>query len=480
MSRAERWVCPVDSNMVLQEEAPRSAEFLVAEVFVRELFGRYTYSISTSGSDGAPTAPPLMLLYGPNGSGKTTVLRLLLHLLSPAGDQGHRTALAGTPFRQMAVKLGDGTQISVDKESGLTGSYTVTVKRKSRILVRQAYHYIEAQRNVVPVETKRVRRKEFEESHAYRLAMQLSMADNVQEEIFALPDAPDYYLDFLTELGVKPILLGDDRKIYSDDSEPIRRRRPEGDRRHHEGVPIVAELTSSLSQTTEWLRQQILSGAAQGARGADEVYREVLTQLGKVTEPEELPDIAALRRRLVDLDQRSKRFSEFGLTTHFDSESMLRMLADTPNSRLGLVANILDPYITGQDARLDSLQPTEKLVRTFVNYLNDYFDDKFVIFTPRAGIRIRSDDTPIPAHRLSSGERQLLLLLCRALLSRQATTLFMIDEPELSLNAKWQRRLVQTLLDLVEGSNVQFMMATHSIEIITKHRPYLAQLRATE
>ena len=45
----------------------------------------------------------------------------------------------------------------------------------------------------------------------------------------------------------------------------------------------------------------------------------------------------------------------------------------------------------------------------------------------------------------------------------------MIDEPEISLNVKWQRELIQSLLEITEGANVQFIFASHSIELISQH-----------
>ncbi|MBM7079314.1 AAA family ATPase [Micromonospora humida] len=463
---------------------PRGAGFVVAEIYVKQLFGRYTYRIRSQNRETQHlAAPPLMLLYGMNGSGKTTILRLLWHLLSIAPNKGHRTAIATTPFRQFAVNLGNGTRIIVDKHDGLTGAYSISVERDGKMLARQFYQSpTEGHSGVIPVDTYRIPPKEVSDHYIAAARIRAIDPDVISDEddVFTF-ETDDSYLSYLEYLGIKPVLLGDDRRLHADEEEPARAARYEKANRLNDELPVNLQLASSLSQTTEWLRQQLLSGAAMGSRGADEVYREVLTQLGRITELDELPAIDELRRRLISLDRRTKRFSDFGLATHFESKSMLGMLDSIPPSRLSLVASILDPYLTGQDARLDSLQATEKMVRTFVNYLNDYFDDKSVLFTPRNGIRIRSEDgNPIPPARLSSGERQLLLLLCRTVLSRQSTTLFMIDEPELSLNAKWQRRLVQTLLDLAEGSNVQFMMATHSIEIITRHRPYLAELKVVE
>jgi predicted ATP-binding protein involved in virulence len=59
---------------------------------------------------------------------------------------------------------------------------------------------------------------------------------------------------------------------------------------------------------------------------------------------------------------------------------------------------------------------------------------------------------------------------------RGRTAIFIIDEPELSLNVKWQRRIVQSLLDCAEGASVQFIMASHSMEVLAAHRKHVVQL----
>jgi predicted ATP-dependent endonuclease of OLD family len=73
----------------------------------------------------------------------------------------------------------------------------------------------------------------------------------------------------------------------------------------------------------------------------------------------------------------------------------------------------------------------------------------------------------------------LFLLLCNTLLARKHASLFLIDEPELSLNIKWQRKLVQAILDNTEGTSVQFLMATHSMELISQHNDNVVTLKNT-
>jgi energy-coupling factor transporter ATP-binding protein EcfA2 len=77
---------------------------------------------------------------------------------------------------------------------------------------------------------------------------------------------------------------------------------------------------------------------------------------------------------------------------------------------------------------------------------------------------------------LSSGEKQLLLLFCNVIAAKNRTALFLLDEPELSLNIKWQRKLLQTLLQLIGDSPVQLLVATHSLELLSSYRSHVLPL----
>jgi len=72
-------------------------------------------------------------------------------------------------------------------------------------------------------------------------------------------------------------------------------------------------------------------------------------------------------------------------------------------------------------------------------------------------------DVSINITSLSSGEKQLFILLTEALLQKSMTHLFIADEPELSLHIEWQRKILNALLEL--NPNAQIIVATHSPEI---------------
>lgn len=65
---------------------------------------------------------------------------------------------------------------------------------------------------------------------------------------------------------------------------------------------------------------------------------------------------------------------------------------------------------------------------------------------------------------LSSGERHLLSFLTICILNGQTRDIVMIDEPELSLNGKWKRSILDDLQILLP--NTQIIVATHSTTIV--------------
>ena len=68
---------------------------------------------------------------------------------------------------------------------------------------------------------------------------------------------------------------------------------------------------------------------------------------------------------------------------------------------------------------------------------------------------------------LSSGEKQLFILLTEALLQKESNYLFIADEPELSLHIKWQKQILSEMLSI--NPNAQIIVATHSPEVASNY-----------
>lgn len=74
------------------------------------------------------------------------------------------------------------------------------------------------------------------------------------------------------------------------------------------------------------------------------------------------------------------------------------------------------------------------------------------------------DGDTLTPYQLSSGEKQMLVILLTVLVQdNQHYTLFM-DEPEISLHVEWQQRLIELIRQL--NPNVQIILTTHSPALI--------------
>lgn len=101
----------------------------------------------------------------------------------------------------------------------------------------------------------------------------------------------------------------------------------------------------------------------------------------------------------------------------------------------------------------------------FVSIVNDMFYRKKVgINAGNQPMFFNDSGDEIALENLSSGEKQLFILLGETLLQRQRACVFMADEPELSLHIDWQERLVPSLRKI--NPNAQIIFATHSPDVV--------------
>ena len=88
--------------------------------------------------------------------------------------------------------------------------------------------------------------------------------------------------------------------------------------------------------------------------------------------------------------------------------------------------------------------------KTIVRDSNDLQFDRF-------GIRLLPYD-------LSSGEKQLLVVLLTTLVQDNRPGVILMDEPEVSLDVDWQQQLIELIMKI--NPNVQIILTTHSPALI--------------
>jgi predicted ATPase len=429
---------------VTNEEIEEGSEGLSSRSLIRieveGLFGVFNYRIETKRDPSN-----LLILYGDNGSGKTTLLESIHHLLSPVMNLGHRKYLSSVQFQRLAVYFTDGWQMSAERPSSGTGNFSL-VCIDPRQPQPEIFRYDSNE-------------KKLSEGKSSELA------------------------SFLRRLNVEIYFLRADRTLQADSAAQARRERNlwlHGNQ-HVLAHPSLREveddesgsLTRAITKVNDYIRRRYSRAANIGGASANSIYNDVVNKIGDRSNASS--DVGEsskeeLRRRLEDLSRRSAEHARFRLSPPLDSRKILDSIREAPPGSLPLIASVLEPYLDSVTARLDALEPTQKLISSLVADVNSFFTNKKIRFSVQSGLQIFADNgTSLSPDVLSSGEKHLLLMFCHTVVAHGRRTIFIIDEPELSLNVKWQHKIVDKLLDIVKDSPTQFVFATHSIELLSQH-----------
>ena len=118
-----------------------------------------------------------------------------------------------------------------------------------------------------------------------------------------------------------------------------------------------------------------------------------------------------------------------------------------------------------QQGNMDAAQHLSVQKKRFQDIVDELFSDtgKKMIRTENE-IRFTQIGEVLLPYRLSSGEKQILIILLTVLVEDDLPYVLFMDEPEVSLHLEWQKRLVDLCLEL--NPNVQIILTTHSPAIV--------------
>ena len=119
-------------------------------------------------------------------------------------------------------------------------------------------------------------------------------------------------------------------------------------------------------------------------------------------------------------------------------------------------------YEVLQTKKSDIFKPRDN----FISLLNSMFNGrkKFSVSDKNELVVTTKDGRLIGLEELSSGEKQLLIILGETLLQHSQHVIYIADEPELSLHVIWQEQLIGAITKL--NPNAQIIFATHSPDIV--------------
>lgn len=413
----------------------------IRRIIVEGLFGQFDHDLRLAENQQA--SPNLLILYGLNGTGKTTILWLIYHLLSREIASGHRSYLARQRFKRLLVEFSDGTEISASRATDEAGKFAMAVRKAGRPVASYEYEVDKDGSVGIP------------------------SPDDSAHMLF-WRSLPPFSLSFLPH----------DRLSEREDEEHLRRRilgrigaRPA------EEPPVRRWISLALGTA----RRRAIRASNEGQHTANTIYTDLVRKIAEVqliAPPEgEEQQRGDLGRRLEEQSRLFQSYSALGLTPELKADELLATLRGMPFAQFHIAAQVLEPFLRGNSARSDALRPLQVALTTMVESINSLFLNKHIRLHLERGLEIFTlGGEPLGPEQLSSGEQELLVLFCGVLTGLGPGAVLLIDEPEISLNSSWQQRLLDQMLKCAGESGLQFIVATHSIELLARHRGSVVRL----
>ena len=439
--------------------------YAIIEIEVEELFGYINQTLSCD-AENLDKISQLAILYGENGTGKTSILRLAFHLLSPRVDRGHKTRLVETTFKFFRIKLRNGAVFTAEREQTGNGAFLFSVKRPKKKLLT---HYFKTDHDELSIEPYQFEKELQQVLHSYSSTI-IFLRDDRLIEIEPNTSTSSPWEDVSSSLQ-KVVRFGKSRKIRLDDDNIVRLSETPDQ--------LGTALQTSISRLDRWFTVEYGQQTNIGMVSSHAIYQQVID---RVVSAKDLnaPSTSVKEQisRLKNLSKESEVLDAYGLSSLMNVDHIVKSLVKANESQLEVLEALLTPYIDTVEARFSALREIYKTIDTFVTQTNIFMYPKQITYRVGEGLKILSPrDQVLKPTELSSGERHLLLILSSAVLARNNRTLFIVDEPEISLNTTWQRKLAGALLSVSENSVNQYLLASHSLSLISDFREHVMRLQ---
>lgn len=167
-----------------------------------------------------------------------------------------------------------------------------------------------------------------------------------------------------------------------------------------------------------------------------------------------------------ELTSRRKKLEEIGL---LDNEK--RKFREINEYDIKKAPEAIELYIKNTSEKFNVYSSIEKKIKLFKEIVDKRFENKEMVVNKDEGYEFKSklvidSEKKIPVSKLSSGEKNELILFFQLIFLTDKGMTLLIDEPEISLHIDWQNKFIQDVEKIVNENQLSVIIATHSPDIV--------------
>jgi ABC-type cobalamin/Fe3+-siderophores transport system ATPase subunit len=404
---------------------------------------------------------PVSIIFGENGCGKTTLLRIIHAIISQ-----NSSILYNENVEKIDLYYTFGNPENIKK---------VTVKKKEELDIQTITESSQISFDLDSYDWSEFLKPEFKEASSILFGTNRGISSssiNINPDIIMeFLDRSNFYRDFrgrsrITSFAfeLSDFLRRDIRRkgATSDRNINLREKHLDLNNINMESIErILIERYRLAKKVTNERVQKALFDTLSVALSVDS------NEIGRTGIPEEESKmIIAHKERLIEaLSSSPENALRDQLIKVLKSEKDFSRLN---NSLLPSLLLKMTLELQSEKTILNSIDVLEKVFNDHVRK-----NEKKLVVTYE-GVYIQFSENRHSLSELSSGEKHLLTLLTLFIIEGSQRNFIMIDEPEISLNIKWQRKLLMLLNELAPDS--QIIVASHSPSLSVKNTKFLVEM----
>lgn len=142
-------------------------------------------------------------------------------------------------------------------------------------------------------------------------------------------------------------------------------------------------------------------------------------------------------------------------------------------------AKALKVYFEDFERKYKEYESLMDKLDSFTDMVNRRFQFKQIVVSNEDGVSvIDENEKKMKLSKLSSGEKEILVLFYQLLFEVKDGVMLLVDEPEISLHIAWQRMFAEDLKKIVKQKKMTAIVATHSPQIVNGNRKIQRDLGA--